>query len=103
MLGPPEEPIRIENQDIEAFNDFTYFGSVISPVNGAEKDIRSRLTKAKGAFAMLKPIRGSNQYNRKTKLKIFKSNVISVLLYGAECLRMTETDLRKLETLQNNA
>ena len=50
---------------------------------------------------MLRPIWRSKQYNRKTKLKMFKSNVLSVLLYGAECWRMTETDLNKLETFQN--
>ena len=101
MPGPPNTPIRVENQEIEAVDDFTYLGSVISPDNGAEKDIKSRLAKAKGAFAMLRPIWRSKQYNRKTKLKIFKSNVLSVLLYGAECWRMTETDLNKLETFQN--
>ena len=40
----------------------------------------------------------SQQYSLETKMKIYNSCVISVLLYGSECWRMTETDLKKLST-----
>ena len=45
---PPTEKIKIEEQEIEIepADNFTYLGSVISPTNGAEKDIKSRLSKA---------------------------------------------------------
>ncbi|KAH3785027.1 hypothetical protein DPMN_163110 [Dreissena polymorpha] len=36
-----------------------------------------------------------------TKLRIFKSNLLSVLLYGSECLKTTATIERKLEVFQN--
>ena len=36
-----------------------------------------------------------SQFTYKTKTKIFKANVISVLLYGCECWRMTKTDEKK--------
>ena len=36
-----------------------------------------------------------------TKLRIFKSNVLSVLLYGPECWKTTATIERKLEVFQN--
>ena len=90
------EKINIDDQDIEAVEDFTYLGSILSVNNGAEKDIKSRLQKARTSFSMR-----SNKYSRKTKPRIFKNNVLSVLLYGSECWRMTATDISKLETFQN--
>ena len=69
--------------------------------NGAEKDIKSRLQKARTSFSMLNSVWRSDKYSRRTKLRIFKSNVLSVLLYCSECWRMTASDIAKLETFQN--
>ena len=40
--------------------------------------------------------------SQKTKIHIYNSNVKSVLLYGSECWRITQSDLQKLEVFQNN-
>ena len=40
----------------------------------------------------------STQYSTNTKLKLYRSCVISTLLYGSECWRMTEADLAKLRS-----
>ena len=53
---------------------------------------------ARSAFARLKPVWKSNACSRATKLRIYKSNVLPVLLYGAECWRMTAKDLSRLST-----
>ena len=39
----------------------------------------------------------SSQLKLRTKLKIFKSNVVAVLLYGCETWRMTKLDATKLD------
>ena len=93
--------ITIGDETVEKVDSFTYLGTTISTEEGTSKDIQSRLAKARTAFSMLRPIWRSTKYSRKTKLKIFKSNVMSVLLYGAECWRITQCDLNKLEVFQN--
>ena len=97
---PPATPIKIQNEEIESVDNFTYLGSIISPKDEAAKDITNRLNKAKAAFVMLRPVWISQQYSRTTKLRIFKSNVITTLLYGAECWRFTDSDTQKLERFQ---
>ena len=42
--------------------------------------------------------RKSQQYKTHTKLKLYKSCVLSTLLYGSECWRMTEKDISKLSS-----
>ena len=99
--GKPDAPLSIGNQEIDCVDNFNYLGSIISIDNGAEKDIKNRLNKAKGAFALLQPVWRSGKYSKKTKIRLYKSNVLSVLLYGSECWRMTQTDIQKLEVFQN--
>lgn len=94
--------ITIYQIDIKQVKNFTYLGSVISTEDATTKDIKSRLAKARFAFHKLGPIWKSNQYSLKTKLKIFNSNVKSVLMYGSECWRVTKVDMKSISTFQNN-
>ena len=60
----------------------------------------ARIIKAEQTFAMLKPIWKSKQLRFETKLKLNNSNVLSVLLYGSECWKLTAKLADKLETFQ---
>ena len=79
-------------------DSFTYLGSIIRPGGGTKEDIQGRLSKAWSVFRGMTNIWRSTQYNVKTKLKLYQSCVVSTLLYGSECWRMTETDLNKLRS-----
>jgi len=69
-----------------------YLGSVLDKLGGTEADIKRRL-----AFTRLQNIWRSGRFSQKTKLRILNSNVLAVLLYGAEMWRVTTTDLNKLD------
>jgi hypothetical protein len=97
-----EEDITVNGEPLETVEEFTYLGSVISSDNGAKKDIKSRLGKARSAFARLRPVWRSNQYSLKTKVKLYNSNVKSVLLYGSECWRVVKTDMAKIDVFHNS-
>jgi hypothetical protein len=58
-----------------------------------------RLGKARIAFNTLNNIKN---ISLKTKLKIFNSNVKSILLYGSETWRTTTNILNKLQTFTNH-
>ena len=60
------------------------------------------LTKARTAFNMLQKIWRSSQISRKLKVRLYKSNVLSVLLYGSECWRVIGSELRKLDAFNNS-
>ena len=53
-----------------------------------EVEIKTRIKKARGAFAALKNIWKTQKIGKKTK--IFKSNEPSVLLYAAESWKVTK-------------
>jgi len=93
-------PIEIKGKSVEDVDTFTYLGAIINKTGGATEDIKHRLSLARNAFAMLNPVWNSTKYSRKTKIRVFNSNVMSVLLYGAEMWKTNESDITRLETFQ---
>ena len=97
------EAIRLNGKDLPVTDCFTYLGSVVRNDGGAADDIKSRLGKARNAFIMLNKVWRSSIYSIQTKLKMYTSCVLSTLLYGSECWRMTEHDLMKLSTFHTKS
>ena len=77
--------LELDGEDIEEVEDSVYLGSNISKDGGSDRDIQVRIGKARTAFTILRPVWKSKKISRKTKLRIFNTNVKSVLLYGS-CL-----------------
>ena len=67
--------IQLRCEDIEDVEQFTYLGSVVSGDGGTDRDIKSRIGKATAETQVI---------SVKTKLRIFNTNVKSVLLYDCE-------------------
>ena len=90
--------VVVDGQQVEDVDSFNYLGAKITKHGGAEDDIKCRLGKARGAFKKLVKIWRSGQLSKNTMIRIFKFNVIAVLLYGCETWRMTKRDEAKLDT-----
>ena len=86
-----EEPVPINNTALEEVDEFVYLGNKIISDGNSKKDVDSRISKARGAFAALHSVWRSTHINQPTKLRIFKSNVLAVLLYGSESLKVTHS------------
>ena len=91
-------PVIVNGEELTTTEEFTYLGSTVRHDGGAGSDIKNRLNKARNAFRMLNNVWKSSQYSSKTKIRLYQSCVLSTLLYGSECWRMTESDLNKLST-----
>ena len=79
-----EATFTIQQDTIEEVQDFTYLGSTVSIEGGTNQDICIRIGKAAGVFNTLRPIWQSTKLSLNTKLRIYNSNVKSVLLYSCE-------------------
>ena len=90
--------VVVDGQQVEDVDSFNYLGAKTTKHGGAEDDIKCRLGKARGAFKKLVKIWRSGQLSKNTMIRIFKFNVIAVLLYGCETWRMTKRDEAKLDT-----
>ena len=95
-----DQQLTIDNNSIEEVQEFVYLGSKITTDVNSEMDVLHRLSKARGAFAILRNIWKSTTISTKTKLKIFKSNVLGVLLYGAESWKVSQSICHKIDVFQ---
>jgi len=101
MNAKSHQPVKINGVDIEEASEFTYLGSKVTTDGSADEEIKARISKASQSFACLRNTWKSKKISQKTKLRIYKSNVLTTLLYGAESWKMTKTISHKLEVFQN--
>ena len=92
-----QEKITIHGQEIEDVNEFTYLGAKVCKEGGGMKDLRNRLSKARGAYTKLSRIWKSKEITKRTKLKLYKALVLSVLLYGSETWKMNKGDDKAID------
>ena len=88
--------IKIDGQVVEKTDRFSYLHSMIDVQGGVDADVKAHIGKAKQVFTSLKPIWSSKKISLKTKLKLYNSNVKTVLLYGSEIWKTTQETVRKL-------
>ena len=95
------EPIVLQDGELEEVTEFTYLGSVVDTSGGTDRDITVRIGKARTAFNMLKKVWNAREISKSTKIRIFNSNVKSVLFYGAETWRTTVASDKKIQSFIN--
>ena len=95
------DKIELDGEEIDEVEDFVYLKSKISWDGGSDRDIQVRVGKARTAFTILTPVWKSKVISRKTKLRIFNTNVKSVLLYGCKTWRVTKETFKKLQSFVN--
>ena len=93
-----QHQVLLDDQALPSTQTFTYLGSIVRQDGGTNEHIHSRPRKARNAFRSLNAVWRSLQYSIKTKLKLYHSCVLSTLLCGSECWRMTKHDLAKLSS-----
>ncbi|VDP29201.1 unnamed protein product [Schistosoma margrebowiei] len=82
--------ITFGGEGLEDVKTFTYMNSIINEHTGSDVGVRARMNTERTTFLHLKNIRNSKQLSINTKVRIFNTNVKTVLLYGAETLRTTK-------------
>ena len=95
-----EDKVMIGREEVEDFEEFVYLGTTVTKEGGGTEDIKKRLSKAREAFLNLKKIWNIRSIGRNTKIKLFKTLVRPVLLYGCEAWKLTVAKEKKLDRFQ---
>jgi len=95
------QKFRLEETEIEEVGSFVYLGSVVSESGGTEEDVASRIKKANGVFVQLHPVWRNLNISKEDKIRIFNTNVKSVLLYACETWKTTNQITRRLQIFVN--
>ena len=92
--------ITMNGQQLEEVDSFKYLGSTLTKDGRSTTEIKTRIGIAMAAMARLNKIWRSRDISFPTKLKLFKSLVLSILLYGCESWTMTADTTRRIQTFE---
>jgi len=93
---PPDFNIVIDNTVLGQVNQFTYLGGVIACDASCENDVTRRIGLAIGAAASLNTIWAAEEISIETKVRVYQSMVLSILLYNSETWTLREMEKKRL-------
>ncbi|VDP48894.1 unnamed protein product [Schistosoma margrebowiei] len=94
--------ITLDREDLEDTKTFTYLGSIIDEQGGSDADVKARICKARAPYLQMKNIWNSKRLSTNNKVRIFNTNVKTVLLYGAETWRTAKAIIQKIQMFANS-
>ena len=93
--------VEVNGRGIEDVDRFLYLGATVSKEGGGTEDIHNRVVKARGVFLRLKKIWSSNSISRRVKVRLYKTLVKPVLMYGCDTWKMNKRDENKIDVFQS--
>ena len=94
------DALKVGENEIEEVECFTYLGASVTKDGGGTAAIQKRIALASATFNKLSKVWSDRDIGRKTKATLFKTLVLSVLLYGCETWKLTKGEEKKLDTFQ---
>ena len=79
---------------------FKYLGSLVCEDAKCDNDIRARIGMAKTAFGQIRKILVSLSINMRTRIRVLKTYVWSVLMFGCEAWTISKEMRRRLEAAE---
>jgi hypothetical protein len=92
--------IKIANRSFEDVENFRYLGKTLTDQNYMHEEIKSRLNSESACYHSVQSLLSSRLLSRNFKVKIYKTTILPVILYGCETWSLTlreEHGLRVLE------
>ena len=95
--GEPPPPVTIGSETVAAVDKFTYLGSDVSSSGSSSPEILRRIGMANTTMGQLDSIWKKKNLSLTTKLRLYSSLVVSVLLYGSETWTLLKENARKIQ------
>ena len=101
MTREPEVlDIRCRNTRLEQVLHFKYLGAMVEHTAGVTKEIKARLGAARSALGSLDSFWGHRSISNSTKLKLVKTLVWPIALYGCESWTLLKADTARLHVFE---
>jgi len=75
---------KIDNISIERVEEFKYLGKTLRNKNSIQEEIKSRLKAGVGCYYSVQNLLSSSLLSKKLKIKIYRTIILPVVLYGCE-------------------
>ena len=81
--------------------DFKYLGTTITDQDSIQEEIKSRLKLGNACYHSVQNLLSSRMLSKNLKIKIYRTIILSVVLYGCETWSLTLREKRGLRLFEN--
>jgi len=93
--------MKIDNSSIVRVEEFKYLGTTITNQNSIQEEIKCRLKLGNACYCSVQNLLSSWLLSKNLKIKICRTIILSVVLYGCETLSLTLREERRLRVFEN--
>ena len=93
--------VRIDNSAFERVEEFKYLGTTLTNQNSIAEEIKSRFRSGSSCYHSVQNLLSSRLLSKNLKIKIHRTIIFPVVLYGCETWLLSLREERKLRVFEN--
>jgi hypothetical protein len=91
----------VVNKPFETVEQFKYLGTTLKKQNSIREDIKSRLKSGNACYHSVQNLLSSSLLSKNVKIKIYRTVILPVVLYGCESWSLTLREECRLRLFEN--
>jgi len=93
--------VRIDNSTFERVEEFKYLETTLTNQNSIAEEIKGKLRSGNACYHSVQKLLSSRLLSKTLKIRIYRSIILPVVLYGCEAWSLTLREERKLRVFEN--
>ena len=94
--------MKIDNSSFGRVDEFKYLGTTLTNQNSIQEEIKSSLKLGNACYHSVQNFLSSSLLSKNLKIKIYRTVILPVVLYGCETWSLTLREERRLRVFENS-